>query len=207
MREPLGRREQHKQATRAALNEAARKLFAERGFEATTVREIAEAADVTERTFYRYFDGKEDLLADAALAWVEKLKEAIRTRPTQEPPLVAVKRALAELLPQVAVANNARTWKPTDGLRPLGILRRSTGRPLLKLENAIAAALLARAEEDDHTPIESDSEFRAQVQARVAVAALRSTILRHRELAARGGRSPSTRRLLEEAFAALEASQ
>ena len=57
MAEPTGRREANKQATRAALRSAAKQLFASQGFERTTVRDIARLANVTERTFYRYFDG------------------------------------------------------------------------------------------------------------------------------------------------------
>src|SRR5690242_16988013 len=56
MAEPVGRREAGKQARRAALTAAAHRLFAEHGYEATTVRDIAAAAGLTERTFYRYFD-------------------------------------------------------------------------------------------------------------------------------------------------------
>ena len=60
----LGRRETKKLAVRAAVERAARQLFAEHGYEATSVRQIADAAGVAERTFYRYFDGKEGLIAD-----------------------------------------------------------------------------------------------------------------------------------------------
>lgn len=205
MGEAPGRREEHKQATRAALQQAARTLFAEHGFQATTVREIADAAGVTERTFYRYYEGKQDLLAEEALGWVETLSAAIRSRPAREPPLVAVHRALAALLPEIAAESGTRSWLLADGQRPLATLRNSTPRPLLKLENAIAAALIARGQADARTSVDSRSEFRAQVHARVAVAALRSVVLRHRELRGRGSRVPSVGRLLEQAFAALDA--
>ena len=58
--EPVGRREANKRATREALSRAAQTLFTEQGFAATTVRDIADAAGVTERTFFRYFESKED---------------------------------------------------------------------------------------------------------------------------------------------------
>ena len=73
---PLGRREAHKQATRQALQQAADRLFAEHGYGATTVRDIAEAAGVTERTFFRYFTGKEELIIEDAYGAQEVKLEA-----------------------------------------------------------------------------------------------------------------------------------
>jgi AcrR family transcriptional regulator len=89
-------RERKKQRTRDALVRAAFELFTSQGYDATTVDEIAEAVDVSQRTFFRYFAGKED----AALA-VQRLTEehfhaAVRARPPHEPPLEALRRAVLE---------------------------------------------------------------------------------------------------------------
>src|ERR1700685_4024472 len=97
MSQTAGRREANKQATRAALHQAAEQLFAEHGYEATTVAQIAELAQVGERTFYRYFAGKEDLLAVRALAWIDRLQQAIRGRPAAENSLQAVAYAMTAL--------------------------------------------------------------------------------------------------------------
>jgi len=83
-----GRREANKRATRQALQQAADRLFAEQGYAQTTVRDIAEAAGVTERTFFLYFGGKEELIIDDALDWLPLLKDhvrAARRRKTRSP--------------------------------------------------------------------------------------------------------------------------
>ncbi|MCC9704523.1 TetR family transcriptional regulator [Streptomyces sp. MNU76] len=91
-----GLRERKKQRTHDALLRAALELFTTRGYEATTVDEIAEAVDVSQRTFFRYFAGKEE----AALAVVSLTHEhflaAVRARPAHEAPLEAMRNAVLE---------------------------------------------------------------------------------------------------------------
>ncbi|AQA01276.1 TetR family transcriptional regulator [Mycobacterium sp. MS1601] len=57
--------------TKAAIAQAARKLFAERGFHATTLADITAAAGKSAAAFYRYFDDKEDLLATLAESFLQ----------------------------------------------------------------------------------------------------------------------------------------
>ena len=76
-----GLRERKKRATRAALHHAAMRLFVERGYAATTIDDIAAAADVSRATVFSYFPTKEDLVfGDAPLA-IEALADALRAAP------------------------------------------------------------------------------------------------------------------------------
>ena len=92
------RRERKKRQTRDALMHAALKLFDAKGYEHTAVREITDAVDVSERTFFRYFANKEDLavsfVRDASSAFIRELA----VRPPEEEPLVALRNAFAASL-------------------------------------------------------------------------------------------------------------
>ncbi|TDC28904.1 TetR/AcrR family transcriptional regulator [Kribbella albertanoniae] len=66
----LGRRERKKQQTKAAISAVATQLFLERGFEAVTVAEVAQAADVAVQTVFNHFPAKEDLFFDEKGWWV-----------------------------------------------------------------------------------------------------------------------------------------
>jgi AcrR family transcriptional regulator len=94
--DPLrGRRERKKLQTRAALETAALRLFAERGYERTTVEDIADAADVAVRTFFRYFSSKQHVLfGDVAHTIVGRLRMALDDRPVDESAVDAVRAAM-----------------------------------------------------------------------------------------------------------------
>lgn len=88
-----GRRERNRTRTHDALRDAALARFAVQGFEATTVEQIADDADVSVRTFFRYFPCKEAVLFGAE-HW-EPMLDALRARPLDEPMLASL-RALGE---------------------------------------------------------------------------------------------------------------
>jgi AcrR family transcriptional regulator len=76
-----GLRERKKQQTRDKIANVALDLFAERGYEQTTLAEIADAADVSTRTIFAYFQTKEDILFCDEPAFIVALEQALTNRP------------------------------------------------------------------------------------------------------------------------------
>ncbi|MDY6998739.1 MAG: TetR family transcriptional regulator [Actinomycetota bacterium] len=196
----VGRREAHKIATRRAIQAAADALFDERGYEHTTVRDIADAAGVTERTFFRYFPVKEGLLVKDIEDWLPVLGEQIRCRPADEAPLDAVQQAFFVVADRLRSARPNLTWLFQDG-PPGPKLEKSAPGLLLRFEQVIADALEDRGHGDG--PAGPDDEFAAQVLARCAVAALRSAGLRNWQLGRRSG-DPGEAELIRRAFEILK---
>jgi AcrR family transcriptional regulator len=83
------------------LRQAAMELYLERGYDQTTVAEIAERAGLTSRTFFRYFADKRDVLFVPAGEFEQPLVEALEATPADAPPMRAIAAALvaaAELI-------------------------------------------------------------------------------------------------------------
>lgn len=92
--DPQHPRAEARARTRREVGRAALPLFLARGFDAVTVDEIAEAAGISRRTFFRYFDTKEDvLLLEEAERFVD-LRAALSSRPVGEPLLRTVRAAV-----------------------------------------------------------------------------------------------------------------
>jgi AcrR family transcriptional regulator len=92
--QPAGRRERKKQRTRDALVSAAFTLFAEKGFDATTVEEIADAVDVSSRTFFRYFASKEDVALTFQEEQTRAVADTLAARPADEPIMTALRNTV-----------------------------------------------------------------------------------------------------------------
>lgn len=86
-----GLRERNHERIRTALLEVATRLFAERGFDDVSVAEIARAADVSPRTFYRYFDSKESLVLGHVDETSEMIRGALAQRPVGEPLMTSLR--------------------------------------------------------------------------------------------------------------------
>ncbi|MGW0161332.1 TetR family transcriptional regulator [Mycobacterium sp. NPDC003323] len=90
-----GLRERKKLKTRLAIRRAAFQLFAERGYEDTTIEQIAAAADISPRTFYRYFAGKEAVLINDEQ--IEPIVRAFARAPRKLSTVAAYRHAVAEV--------------------------------------------------------------------------------------------------------------
>ena len=90
-------RERKKAQTREALAEAALQLFADKGFEHVTVDEIADIAQVSRRTYFRYFPTKEAVVFPDRERRLLQFQEMLASRPADEDPVETVRRALMEL--------------------------------------------------------------------------------------------------------------
>ena len=94
----LGRRERKKMETRRSIRDNALRLFADQGFERTTIQDITEAADVAPRTFFLHFASKEDVLLADAIERGAAFKEALAAQPADASPLESVRGALHALM-------------------------------------------------------------------------------------------------------------
>jgi AcrR family transcriptional regulator len=95
---PLGLRERNKLRTRQEIADATLRLAAERGLENVTVEQIAIAAEIAPRTFFRYFDSKEDALLADHSDRLALLRQTLRDRPSSEGPLTAVRASILEVV-------------------------------------------------------------------------------------------------------------
>jgi AcrR family transcriptional regulator len=93
-RGPASLRERKKARTRASLREHALRLFREQGYQATTVEQIAAAAEVSPSTFFRYFPTKEDVVLQDDMD--TRMMEALARQPAGLTPIAAVRAAVRE---------------------------------------------------------------------------------------------------------------
>lgn len=182
-------RERKKAATRRQLMDVALRLFDERGFENTTVEEIAAAAEVAPRTFFRYFATKVDVLFGDHDELVELLRETLAARPSSEPVVDAVRRATLEGISQVIA--NPPLFLTRSRLAASIPAAHARSRYLdADYEDVIAEALAGVRGTDPA------SDLQARVVARAAWSATRAA--REIWVASDGKRDP--RRLVNEAF-------
>ena len=97
-----GLRARKKQQTRLALAQAGLRLFAERGYDETTLAEIAEAADISPRTIFAYYESKEDILFCDEEAYLEQLRQKLE----QRPPGATTVDAIREFISSVPTADD-----------------------------------------------------------------------------------------------------
>lgn len=90
-------RERTRRAVHAEITNTALRLFAEQGFEETTVDQIAAAAGISRRSFFHYFRSKEDVVLGDLEAAGRRVRDALEARPETETPWEALREALKTL--------------------------------------------------------------------------------------------------------------
>jgi len=137
------RREAKKAQTRQALIEAALELFAEQGYDETSVEEIAEEAGVSPRTFFRYFPSKEDVLFFGEYDYIRSFTGVYLAQPATVQELAAVEASFLVLAPalsrikeRIALYEKALTGSP--------LLRGREQLHLAENQRVIAEALARR---------------------------------------------------------------
>lgn len=128
---------------RARLADAALELFEERGYEQTTVTDIAAAAGLTERTFFRHFPDKREVLFDGSAALVDLMRTAVREAPADASPQEAVRHGLAASEPFFESRRDHARRRQRVLMADAVLLERELSK-LATLTDALAAALRDR---------------------------------------------------------------
>jgi AcrR family transcriptional regulator len=107
----LGLRERKKRRTRRALRDAAVRLADERGYDAVTVEDIAQAVEVSARTFFNYFASKEDAITGIDDEEIREVAAALAARPADESPVAALRAVMIGRSMETAVNHEAALAK------------------------------------------------------------------------------------------------
>ncbi|MDF2706788.1 TetR family transcriptional regulator [Nonomuraea muscovyensis] len=143
----MGLRERKKEKTRLAILDAALDLFLEQGYDSTTVEQIAGSVEISPRTFFRYFAGKDHLALWFHDQGEEIMLDTLRARPADEPAFTSLMHALR------AVLSDMQDSTPEDTARFLKLRRLLDGHPHLvglsvargaDTERRLAAEIAAR---------------------------------------------------------------
>lgn len=160
-----GRRERKRRQTRERIESTALRLFLERGFDATTIEDITEAADVSKRSFFDYFPSKEDVVTAWQDSFSGELIDAVAAQPVGASLVEVVEAAIHAAL-RAAIADPQRLAlaaliSNTPALRARDQLK------YVKLERKLADALQARGH------VNEAERFRLCILASVVVTMLR----------------------------------
>jgi AcrR family transcriptional regulator len=188
---PASLRDRKKVRTRRLLQEHALRLFADRGYAGTTIEEIAAAADVSPRTFFRYFASKEAVVLEDE--YDPLLFERMRKIDPGEPPVGAMRRIIASLLPDIYAEDRDRILARSRLIYGTPELASAVNGQLTDFERLLAGTL---AEVHGRAP----DDLEARVVAAVSVAAMRCAI--EQWVAADG--TPDLGGLLDQAFDVVE---
>ncbi|MCB5911510.1 TetR/AcrR family transcriptional regulator [Streptomyces pinistramenti] len=168
----IGLRERKKIQTRQAIRRAAYRLFDEQGYDATPVDQIADAAEVSPSTVFRYFPTKEDIVLRDAYDSV--LEAAIRGRPAGEPVAETLRQAAVTALRALVAGDHGELVQRARLIRYVPAVRGRTAENLARDTELISALLAERAGRPA-------GDLEVRVISAAILAALQETLLRWAE--------------------------
>jgi AcrR family transcriptional regulator len=141
-----GLRERKKARTRAAIREHALRLFREQGYDATTVEQIAEAAEVSPSTFFRYFPTKEDVVLqdDMDLLWMD----VFRAQPPDLGPIAAMRTAVRTAFEGMAASDLDQLRETMDLTMAIPAVQARMMEEFARTTQRIAEAVAERSGKD-----------------------------------------------------------
>ncbi|NUR63006.1 MAG: TetR family transcriptional regulator [Catenulispora sp.] len=144
--------ERKRQLVRDELGDAALRLLARQGFEETTVDQLAAAAGVSRRTFFRYFASKEDVVISFVSVVGEELVAELEARPAAEPPAVAIREAVKAVTVEHFAENREKSVALIRHTLRIPALRARFAERRDLLRDDVAAALARRCDLAEPTP-------------------------------------------------------
>ena len=181
-----GRRERRKAQTRAEVRTTAQRLFAERGFDAVTIADVAAAADVAVQTVFNHFETKEALFFDGRTPWVEGVVAAVAERPPGTSALTALREYLTAdlqgLLDQEARPENRHYVVALDTSPSLQARERTLVEQAGERVTEALVAVITRHPDDAGTPAPEPATVRVlgRLAADLFLVAGRVLVLEHR---------------------------
>ncbi|AZM77224.1 TetR family transcriptional regulator [Streptomyces sp. KPB2] len=192
--------ERRKAETRMEIARAAARLFADQGLRATRAEDIAKAAGVAPRTFYRYFAAKEEAIAPLYALGAERWVRAVRDAPAELSPPEALEHAVRHTLTPGAGVS-APSWEWARALIRLAgsspALRKVWAEVCHATERGLVEALAARMSGgDDNVAARRAAAPRLHFAAAVAGAAVRVATEQWASSSSRDARGPLEQALL-----------
>ncbi|MFE7358538.1 TetR/AcrR family transcriptional regulator [Streptomyces sp. NPDC057543] len=138
-----GLRERKKLRTRIAIRRATYRLIAEQGYDATTIEQIAEAAEVSPSTVFRYFATKEDIVLTDEYDPV--MEAGLRNRPADEPPLDSMRFIMTEALTAFLASDEEELRQRTRLMVEVPAVRARMTETLSDTAKVLAQALADRS--------------------------------------------------------------
>lgn len=140
---PSGLRERKKAQTREAIIDAALDLFERNGYEATTIEDIAGEANISPRTFFRYFDTKLEVILAESDAEAEGFHHMVEARPASEGALEALHNVMREQIEQLLLTDS-RTAREMRIVLATPTLRSQALEHLREHQNSLVPPLAKR---------------------------------------------------------------